>query len=67
MKATYELRKTMIFFNGLVLNKEIHIGENYKKFDKDLKITDEATQKAIKNQMTAFADWIKFCYKGSTL
>ena len=58
MRATYELRKTMIFFNGLVLNKEVHINANYLKFDKDLKITDESTQKAITSQMTAFAEWI---------
>jgi len=58
MRATYELRKTMIFFNGLVLNKEVHISANYLKFDKELKLTDEATQKAITNQMTAFVDWI---------
>ena len=58
MRATYELRKTMIFFNGLVLNKEVHISANYLKFDKEVKLTDEATQKAITNQMTAFVDWI---------
>ena len=48
----------MVYFNGEVLNKEIHIPANYEKFVTELKLTHEATQKAIGNQMTAFVDYI---------
>jgi len=65
MRATYELRKILVYFNGLVLNKEIHIAANFQKFDKLNNLTDEATQKAIANQMTAFVEWVNFCRRGN--
>ena len=67
MRATYELRKMMIFFNGLCLNKEVHISANYQKFDKDANLTDETTQKSIQSQMTAYTEWINFCQKGAKI
>jgi len=64
MRATYELRKMMVYFNGEVLNKEVHIPANYDgKFEKELVLADEKTQEAIANQMTAFVDWVRFCNK----
>ena len=42
MRSVYELRKIMIFFNGLILNKEVFISANYLKFDKEGKLTEEA-------------------------
>jgi len=65
MRATYELRKMMVYFNGEVLNKEIHIPVNYEKFVTELKLTDVEAQKAIGNQMTAFQDYIKMYTKVS--
>ena len=64
-RSVYELRKTLIFFNGLIINKDVFIGSNYLKFDKEGNLTDEATQKAIKSQMTAFSEWIDFCERGN--
>ena len=45
-RSQYDLRKMMVFLNGLVLQKpEVMINTNYQKFDKDANLTDEGAKK----------------------
>jgi chromate reductase len=60
-RVQYDLRKAMVFLDAFTLNKpEIFIGNCASKFDeKTGKITDEATRGFIKQQLAAFAIFIR--------
>ncbi len=64
-RSVYELRKILILTNGLIINKDVFISASYLKFDKEAKLTDEVTKKAIESQMNAFSEWIDFCERGN--
>ncbi|MGH6673312.1 MAG: NADPH-dependent FMN reductase [Xanthobacteraceae bacterium] len=59
-RVQYDLRRSMVFLDALVLNKpEIFIGNCAQRLDeKSGKITDEATIGFIKQQLVAFANFI---------
>ncbi len=59
-RVQYDLRRSMVFLDALVLNKpEIFIGGCAQRIDeKTGKITDEATNRFIKQQLAAFAKFI---------
>src|SRR6202049_2012403 len=59
-RVQYDLRRMMVFLDGLTLNKpEIFIGSCASKFDeKTGALTDEATGNFIKQQLEAFAKFI---------
>jgi chromate reductase len=60
-RVQYDLRRVMLFVNGLVLVKpEVFIGGAGAKFDAATgACTDEATRKFVATQMLAFQQWIK--------
>lgn len=59
-RVQYDLRRSMVFLDALTLNKpEIFIGGCAQRIDeKTGKITDEATNGFIKQQLAAFAKFI---------
>jgi chromate reductase len=59
-RVQYDLRRAMVFLDGLTLNKpEIFIGNCAQRIDeKTGKITDEQTNGFIKQQLAAFAKFI---------
>ncbi len=58
-RGQYDLRRSIGGLGALVLSKpEIFINHCKTKFDTNGKITDEPTLKIMKEQMTAFEDWI---------
>ena len=59
-RVQYDLRRTMVFLDGLTLNKpEIFIGSCAAKFDeKTGELKDETTRTLIKQQLEAFAKFI---------
>src|SRR5207237_9613739 len=60
-RVQYDLRRAMVFLDAFVLNKpEIFIGNCASKFDeKTGELKDEATRNFIKQQLAAFAKYIK--------
>jgi chromate reductase len=58
-RVQYDLRKVMLFVNGMVLVKpEVFIGNAATKFSADGQCIDEATRKFVGAQMAAFEQWI---------
>lgn len=59
-RAQYHLRQTCVICNMLPLNQpEVFIIQAQNKFDQDLKLTDDFTRNAIKNQLQALANWTR--------
>jgi chromate reductase len=60
-RMQYDLRRSMVFLDAFTLNKpEIFIGNCASKFDeKTGELKDETTRNFIKQQLTAFAAFIK--------
>jgi chromate reductase, NAD(P)H dehydrogenase (quinone) len=57
-RAQYHLRQTCVFLNAFPLNRpEVMIGRAQEKFDKDGRLTDEATRKFIGKLLVALAEW----------
>jgi chromate reductase len=59
-RAQYDLRKMMVFLNMFPINRpEVMIGEASNKFDAEGNLTDEATQKFIRQLLEALIAWTK--------
>ncbi len=60
MRAQYHLRQVAVFLDMHLLNKpEVFVRSAQKLFDADGKLTDEATQKLLAEQLAALATWTK--------
>jgi chromate reductase len=60
VRAQLQLRQTAIFLNMLPLNRpEVLVGRADTKFDASLNLTDEVTQRFIRNELEAFAQWVE--------
>lgn len=58
-RAQYDLRRSFIFLDGLVMNRpEIFVGAAHTKFDDNGVLTDEPTRDILADYMKAFAAWI---------
>lgn len=58
VRAQYHLRQSLIFINAHVLNRpEIMIGSAHERFDADGKLTDTMTEKFMREQLVALAEW----------
>ena len=66
-RMQYDLRRSMLFLDALTFGRpEIFIGNNAQKIDAETgQITDEATEKFIRQQLAAFAKFIER-YAGKT-
>ena len=59
-RAQYDLRRSFIFLDGLVMNRpEIFVGAAHTKFDDDGVLTDGPTRDILTDYMRAFAGWIE--------
>ena len=59
-RVQYDLRKILVQLWGLVLPRpEVFIGAAQTKFDKDGKLTDEATKKFLTDLVGGFKTWIE--------
>ncbi|MYH39084.1 MAG: NAD(P)H-dependent oxidoreductase [Rhodospirillaceae bacterium] len=59
-RAQYDLRRSFIFLEGLVMNRpEIFVGAAHTKFDETGALTDEATREILTDYMKALAAWIE--------
>ena len=59
-RVQYDVRKILVQLWGLVLPRpEVFIGAAQTKFDKDGKLTDEATRKFLADLVTGFKPWIE--------
>jgi chromate reductase len=57
-RAQYHLRQIMVFLNMFPINQpEVMIGQAATRFDKDGKLTDEATRNYIGQLLTNLASW----------
>ena len=57
-RAQYDLRKMFVYLDGHVLNKpELMIGSAHARFDKDGRLTDEATRGFIAAMLQALRAW----------
>ena len=58
-RSQYDLRRSFIFLEGLVMNRpEIFVGGAHTKFDDDGALTDGPTRDLLADYMKAFAAWI---------
>lgn len=58
-RAQYDLRRSFIFLEGLVMNRpEVFVGAAHTKFDGDGTLKDEATADIVKQALEAFAEWV---------
>ena len=58
-RAQYDLRRSFIFLDGLVMNRpEVFVGAAHTKFDEAGALTDEATRDFLADYMKAFAAWV---------
>ena len=58
-RAQYDLRRSFIFLDGLVMNRpEIFVGAAHTKFDDSGVLTDGPTREILADYMKAFAAWI---------
>ncbi|MEO6699369.1 MAG: NAD(P)H-dependent oxidoreductase [Paraperlucidibaca sp.] len=58
VRAQYHLRQMLVFINAHVLNRpEIMIGSAHQRFNEDGKLTDAATEKFMREQLVALAEW----------
>lgn len=59
-RAQYDLRRSFIFLEGLVMNRpEIFVGAAHTKFGDDGILTDAPTRDILTDYMTAFAAWVE--------
>ena len=59
-RAQYHLRQTMVFLNMFPLNRpEVMIGNAATRFDKDGRLTDEATRDVIRQLLTNLVAWTR--------
>jgi chromate reductase, NAD(P)H dehydrogenase (quinone) len=59
-RVQYDVRKILVQLWGLVLPRpEVFIGAAQTKFDKDGRLTDEATKKFLADLVTGFKTWIE--------
>jgi chromate reductase len=59
-RVQYDVRKILVQLWGLVLPRpEVFIGAAQTKFDKDGKLTDEATKKFLAELLAGFKAWIE--------
>ena len=59
-RVQYDVRKILVQLWGLVLPRpEVFIGAAQTKFDKDGKLTDEATRKFLADLVNGFKPWIE--------
>src|SRR5438045_130577 len=59
-RVQYDVRKILVQLWGLVLPRpEVFIGAAQTKFDKDGKLTDEATRKFLTDLLAGFKPWIE--------
>ncbi len=64
VRAIYDLRKVLMYFDAYILTKECNISKNYLKFDKEQNLTDKEIQTAIQKQMVAFVEWTDLVHRG---
>jgi len=58
-RAQYHLRQTMIFLNGIVMNRpELMVGQANTKLNDAGEVTDETTRQRLGELLAAFAQWI---------
>ena len=58
-RAQYDLRRSFIFLDGLVMNRpEIFVGAAHTKFDDSGILTDAPTRDILADYMKAFAAWV---------
>ena len=59
-RAQYDLRRSFIFLDGLVMNRpEIFVGAAHTKFDEHGALTDTPTREILTDYMKAFGAWIE--------
>src|SRR5215472_14759629 len=59
IRAQYHLRQSAVYLNMLPLNKpECFVARAHEKFDKDGKLVDEATRKAVGQLLVSLAAWV---------
>jgi chromate reductase len=59
-RVQYDVRKILVQLWGLVLPRpEVFIGAAQTKFDKDGKLTDEATKKFLTDLLAGFKPWVE--------
>ena len=59
-RAQYDLRRSFIFLDGLVMNRpEIFVGAAHTKFDDSGSLTDGPTREILADYMKAFANWVE--------
>ena len=59
-RAQYDLRRSFIFLEGLVMNRpEIFVGAAHTKFDGNGALTDAPTRDILTEYMKAFAAWVE--------
>jgi chromate reductase len=59
-RMQYHLRQTLVFVEALAFNlPEVMVGTAQSKFDTDLKLIDQATRDLIKQQLAAFAEFVR--------
>lgn len=59
-RAQYDLRRSFIFLDGLVMNRpEIFVGAAHTKFDDDGILTDAPTRDILTDYMKNFAAWVE--------
>ena len=59
-RAQYDLRRSFIFLEGLVMNRpEIFVGAAHTKFDGNGALTDAPTRDILTDYMKAFAAWVE--------
>jgi chromate reductase len=59
-RVQYDVRKILVQLWGLVLPRpEVFIGTAQTKFDKDGRLTDEATRKFLTDLLAGFKPWIE--------
>lgn len=60
VRAQYHLRQTFVYLNVLPINRpEVMIGEAYKLFDGEGRLTDTETRKLIGQQLTQLVAWTR--------
>ncbi|MYG53717.1 MAG: NAD(P)H-dependent oxidoreductase [Rhodospirillaceae bacterium] len=59
-RAQYDLRRSFIFLEGLVMNRpEIFVGAAHTKFDENGALTDAATRDILTDYMKALTAWVE--------
>ena len=59
-RAQYDLRRSFIFLDGLVMNRpEVFVGAAHTKFDENGALNDAPTRDILTDYMKAFAAWVE--------